>query len=213
MKKILLCSLGIFLLIFLSVNARASIVYEQSPHQTAGALVSSPSWSIYPGAQVYDDFTLPSASSITGINWWGHYMFPSSPTPAFTLTLYAYNNGSPGSGVEVSYSSLSATADSGVYKYSSVLAAPLDLTANTYWLSIYNAASDSSWGWQRAYPADYGIYGGSIQTGQDGIQSNVAFELASADSPVPIPSAAWLLASGLIGLVVIRRRIRMRSGR
>ena len=37
---------------------------------------------------------------------------------------------------------------------------------------------------------------------------NDGFHVAVPNGIVPIPSAAWLLASGLIGLVIIRRRVR-----
>lgn len=194
----------------MSVNAQAYIVYDQLPHQTPAALNS-----IYGVTVVSDDFTLNSDYSIIGINWWGLNTPSSSVVPSFTLSISAAGtNGLPGSASNLSYVSITAAEDpanSGVYKYTSVLTSPFAAVAGTtYWLSIYKTTSSTPWwGWQRAAPPDdyIGVYGGSIQ-GLVGKQSNVAFELDSSTPPVPIPSAAWLLASGLIGLVVIRRRLR-----
>ncbi len=218
MKKILFCSLGIFLLIFISINAQAyTVIYDQPPFSSAGALISSPG--VYypypinetsPGARVYDDFTLNSTYSITGIKWWGFYN--PSPSVADAFTVRIYSDRPPGT----SYTSItygpSLTVGNftingfGIKEYSITLETPFEATAGTkYWLSIYNETLN--WGWQIANPLYAPDGSGSIQDPQLGDQSNVAFQLIEGP-PVPIPSAAWLLASGLIALVVIRRRIR-----
>ncbi len=206
MKKVLPMSLGVLLLIFMSVSAQAYI-YNQPPLSTSsGGLVSSPAWSIYtPEHQVFDDFTLTSAYYITGITWWGFYN-NSSPDPAFTIRMY--DSASPtGAYTDISGSLTVENHTVGstvIDEYSITLSAPFNAAANTtYWLSIYNAASNSSWSWQKADSLGNGAY----QTNK-GAVGNVAFQLEG--SPVPIPPAAWLLASGLIALVVVRRRMRTR---
>ncbi len=211
MKKILLCSSSIFLLIFLSVNAQAYIVvWDQLPHATPGGLGSGVKSLLYPtGVHVYDDFTLGSNYSITGINWWGLYSPSYSGASTFTLSFYDANNVPSGSPTQVSNVSVTGSnRGDGVYEYSAALTTPFPALANTkYWLSIYNTVPDSrTWGWQRAN--DDG--NGSIQSPIEfpGTPYNVAFQLTISDPPVPIPSAVWLLGSGLIAMVVIRRRAR-----
>ena len=213
MKRILLCSSSILLLIFLSVNAQAYVVVkEQLPHLTPGGLASGVYSPLHEGGvRVFDDFTLDSNYSITGINWWGLYTPSYSGDSSFTLSFYAVGDVPSGSPIQVSSSSVTGiNRGDGVYQYSAVLATPFDATANTtYWLSIYNTAPGSPrwWGWQRAN--DDG--NGSIQSPKDfpGTPYNVAFQL-TADSPVPIPAAGWLLGAGLIALVLIRRRVTVR---
>jgi hypothetical protein len=54
-----------------------------------------------------------------------------------------------------------------------------------------------------------GRYAYNIGFGADGVGApNDGFHVAVPNGIVPIPSAAWLLGTGLIGLVVIRRRIK-----
>ena len=221
MKKVLLCSSGILLLFFISVNAQASL-YEQLPYSTAGALNSSTPF------QVYDDFILPTSASINTITWWGfHY----GTNPQFTYTIYSDNANSPGS----VYYTASGSPNLGSYtttdgqvidQYSINLGTTFTVsTGTTYWLSIYNTDTNSLWGWDIA---EYGNGSIEARAGYDkkgnlvyydaggdildpfapGGTSNVAFKLENVT--VPIPPAAWLLASGLIGLVLIRRRRRMR---
>src|SRR4030042_6593053 len=85
MKKILLCSSGILLVFFISLNAHASLVFNHPPYTTAGGVVPSPYDPFWnePGT-VYDDFTLTTTSSITGITWWGVYAYVGDDTPAVT---------------------------------------------------------------------------------------------------------------------------------
>ncbi len=217
MKKVLLFSMGVLLLIFMSVNAQA-YTYQQLPLSTSSAgLPSSPAYSFYPQRQVFDDFTLTSAYSITGITWWGFYN-PSSTNPAFTVRIYddvsqlellesgSYTGLSFGS---VTVGDPTVQTGAGIKEYSITLTTPFNAAVNTtYWLSIYNAAPNSYWSWQKADALGDGAY----QTNKGSV-GNVAFQLTAPDAPVPIPSAAWLLGAGLIGLVVIRRRLKNKTSR
>ncbi len=221
MKKALLYLMGILLLLLMSVDAHAYIVYSQLPLQTSSSgLVSSPDPFFGNPERVYDNFTLSSTYPITGITWWGLYSAQGSSDPAsFAITIYgSTKNGRPAgsSAATINYGSLTiepylvgADPTVTISKYTITLVTPFDAQADTkYWLSIYNTLGNSLWGWQQSNP--YGD--GSIQDPPEFIEggyntpSNVAFELIS--SPVPIPTAGWLLGAGLIALVVIRRRIR-----
>ena len=88
MKKTLLCASVVLLLALASIDAHASLLYEQLPHGTGSALVSSLDPSFSPGSdyRVWDDFTLASNSTITGINWWGFHLVPGTRHPV----LYVY---------------------------------------------------------------------------------------------------------------------------
>jgi hypothetical protein len=218
MKKALLCLSVILLSVLISFSARADIFYTQDPFTSQGGLLSS----VDPfdeGPRVYDDFTLGSSWNITGITWLGYYSPAYSGPFQFEVSLHSDNEAFPTLPGE-SYSFVVQPTDytlennDVISAYSITLETPFAVTANErYWLSIYaTSVGDSLWAWQIADPLFDQRNGedfGSIQIPKyvDN-PSNVAFQLIG--SPVPIPSAAWLLGSGLIGLALIRRRIRIR---
>ncbi len=211
MKKILFSSSGILLLLFISVNAQASLVFDQQPYSEAGGLVSSIGDPLMDTPnRIYDDFTLSPGANINKISWWGISYYGD---PQFTYTFYSDSSGSPGSAL-VSYDSpgsptldtYTTTNGQVIGMYSISLGTPFTATAGTkYWLSIYNTDTGSLWGWQIA-PYGNGSYQEPFTIGNS--TSNVAFRLEGIETPVPIPAAAWLLGSGLIAFVVIRRRMR-----
>lgn len=210
MKKVLLCLSSILLFLFISIDARAYL-FQQLPGSEFMSYTSN-SNEDYGTSSVADNFMLTSAAQINSIKWWG-FNEPErdwSGTYNFTFTFYSNNSGSPGSPIlTTSGSFISGDWGSGVSFYSSVLNDTFNASANTtYWLSIVDTRSDSIWGWMMSNG------GTSFQKFDDGewfqnpMWSNAAFELSY--TPIPIPPAAWLFASGLIGLMLIRRRRRMR---
>lgn len=229
MKKILLCSSGILLLIFISANAQAYLV-QQLPGSIPMSYSSNAN-TYYGLSRVADDFTLSSASTITGITWWGFNesggWSGTSSYQGFTFTFYADNSGIPGASLLTidpvtltsanvdNYYSPSYAPES-VWVYTAALSVPLN--AGTYWLSIYDTNTSSKWGWMMSDDAPDGVTPWALQkigAGEwtptydlsgNSMYSNAAFKLTG--SQVPIPTAAWLLALGLIGLAVVRRRIR-----
>ncbi len=219
-KKVLLCLSGILLLIFISANAQAYL-FQQLPGSDPTLSYNSNANISYDLARTADDFTLSSATTINSITWWGFNeaggWTETKSYQGFTFTFYADNSGIPGASFLTidPVTLISANADGNysdpsVWVYTAAL--NVSLNAGTYWLSIYDKPTDSSWGWMMSDGVPDGVTSWSSQKmgagdwSQNAMYSNAAFELTG--SQVPIPTAAWLLALGLVGLAVVRRRIR-----
>jgi hypothetical protein len=236
MKRALMCSPFIFLLFFMSLNAHADLI-SQPPNTTwFYAYTSNANVGYDQDNNPYDntsreagEFTLPSASTITAIKWWGFDVGGGwSGASAFTLTFYSafsvagdgtVNAGNPilttspitltSADPDSYYSSFFPPPDYPAQSVWTYLATGLNvpLPAGTYCLSIFDTNTGSpNWGWMMS---DTGTSYQQAQAWGGGWSQqpyNAAFELTYAQ--VPIPAAGWLLASGLVALVAIRRRRR-----
>jgi hypothetical protein len=213
MKRGLLCS-SFILLLFISVNSQADLVPQpsQPPSTTTFMAYDSNANVGYGAAREADNFTLPTASSpwiITGVKWWGFDAGGGwSGTSNFTFTFYAGTLGTSGSATSATLTSAVADAShsppwapNSVYVYTASLSVPLN--AGTYWLSIYDTTTTSTWGWMMS---DGGTSYEQLYGSWSQMSSNAAFEITY--QLVPIPAAGWLLATGVVALVVIRRRKR-----
>lgn len=70
-------------------------------------------------------------------------------------------------------------------------------------IAFYNPPGYRSW----PYRAD-GSYGYAYCMGFSCVDANPSWQMTQSPAPVPVPAAAWLLGSGLLGLIGIARRTR-----
>ena len=170
-----------------------------------------------PGFRTADNFQLGSSASVSAIDWVGDRQ---SGGESFTFTFYADNGGLPGS---VLFETTGTLATSPVgdlaarTQYSSVLADSFSAAAGTtYWLSIFNAAADASWGWTGAN------LGTGLSVQRSNTESSWPFQNAwdmnfrlnsDAVAPVPEPSSWALFAIGMAGVAGMARRSRVVSQR
>jgi hypothetical protein len=130
----------------------------------------------------FDNFSLPTGASITGIQWLGAYSeLPAAVITQFQLMLFAHNGGLPG-GLLQTYNVPGNAGEtflgtsSSFFEYSYLVNLPtaFDANANTrYWLSIQPTLDfPPQWFWRAG-------------TGGDGQSAQI--DLSVSSSPVLVP--------------------------
>jgi hypothetical protein len=178
--------------------------------------------------QAYNDFTLTSAATITGMEWWGGYFsFASVNNPitdAFDYII-ATDSGGGQPGATVASGSLNSLTrtDTGsedaagmeVYDYTAAPSPVISLAAGQYYLDIYDTVSNPTgefFTWELS-AAGVGTAEWSYSPIAGGWDDNSPDQLAfnlTGDAVVPEPATMTLLGLGLAGLVakVARRKNR-----
>jgi len=135
-----------------------------------------------------------------------------NPTSGAYLTVQnAASDGKIGSNILATWNTFSVNATERLVTYTGTSA----LAANTtYWLVIH----DSIEGYARVsststYTANLGASLPSLYNNYESMGGGAYWSLTDGPlmfqvSAVPIPAAGWLLGSGLIGLVAVRRRMK-----
>ena len=161
-------------------------------------------------ATVYDDFTLGSAATITGVSFTGGYFNPPTQgmITAFTVQFYSDAAGQPGSSIY----SVFVPGDGGESCGGGVictydLATSFTAAAGVqYWLSIVpDIAFPPQWGWAFGTGGDATAYQDFFGT-RSQIGTDFAFTLTGAGVPEPATWAMMLIGFGAIGYSMRRRR-------
>jgi hypothetical protein len=198
-----------------SVPAAAGSLYNQ-PYDNSGNLYGSQNDTNIGGygnfATAYDDFTLGTTASITGVNWTGGYYNGGQAAIAqFTLVFWADNAGVPGGilASDVIPGTANETSIGGpIFAYSAAVTLFAAAAGTKYWLSIVpDIGYPPQWGWATGTGGDAKAYqcfeGTCGATGSD-----FAFGLSGTSTPEPVSFSLAGIGLGLVGLASWKRRKR-----
>ena len=201
----------------------ASLLYEQPAISVGGnASQNAPNWfgSLY---TAFDDFTLATGASITGVQWQGSYSAtPVYPITQFEIIFWSNNAGLPGQALATYDISGNGgeqfvTRDSnGYYECDYGVGLPTAFAASpntTYWLSIQPTVNGPpQWYWSSGTGGDgwSAEIIRSVSPNPSRAQGDSAFSLTGV--AVPEPSTSTLLGIGAAGLAALvwrntRRRL------
>ena len=200
--------------------AEADLLWSQDPH----------GWGKISAATVYhswpaDDFMLDTSSLINQVSWWGGRGGDTPVVDGFYIRFFSDNYDAS---VDQHYADQllfeeyisgdagQTTYNSETYSYTASLSSTFDAAANErYWLSIQaDSANDPNnpwWGWQvsdttNLDPAEYNSAHYSHYPITHWNDYDMAFELQGTPAPVPEPATLFLMASGLTGIVIMRKQ-------
>lgn len=180
--------------------------------------------------QVADDFSLSSASTLTGVAWSGYYFGNSIANTAagvdFTIRLFTGSAPTTFLFSESMSASFSQTGTTDgfndpIYRFSVTLTSPVSLAANTtYWLSVLDSDADTTVDFRWLQSAAAFNLVRAVRTNEVGtwfVPSNTngfAFTLLGTQEAagVPEPASLALIAFGASTLAAIswsRRRLRL----
>lgn len=206
-KYVMLFGLAVLFILSTASLTTAAVVYEQLPGAWGAFNIN---WHEHA-----DDFILDQTTNISGISWWG-----TDNYGPYLVTIYKHGtDGKPGDVLTSYTGALSGVADSdndNRLKFT----APIMFTAKAgvkYWLSVQDENAD----WNGWYPSgspevlyfdehwvkDYSYPDWGHDPAYGDYHRDLSFSL-QGDALVPVPAAVWLLGSGLIGLLSLRKKFK-----
>lgn len=161
-------------------------------------------------ATLYDNFTIPGASTITGVEWTGGFWNPAEEAliTSFTIQFYADDSG-PGASVfsqTVAFTSTSLGFSDGIpmFSYQASINSFAVNAGQQYWVSIVpNVPYPPQWGWVRS--AD-GLAFQDFLGNRSQLIDDMAFTLTGdlGTASVPEPTTLGLVALGAAVLLLRR---------
>lgn len=189
-------------------GAGAAVLYEQLPDQ----VIAYGANDVIP-EQLADNFTLSAGARLTSITWWGVNASNASTGDDFLVRLLSNNSG-PGT-VLYSFSAAVVTKAPTAsqvasafdeYQYDFTLPTAVDLSADTYYLSVQNLSSDGDWYWETGGPRDDQLYfRGTDANTWNSYSDDLAFRLNGTQA-IPEPGSMALLLLAGAALLLTRRQ-------
>lgn len=207
----------------LTLPTYAAVITDKQPISGAGGLVSNVGLDFEREA---DDFSLSAPAQVNTVSWYGWYRDSSIVTGDFDILFFSSNVGLPDNpafysttvnNVTGTNTGIISSYGTNIFKWTATIPTVSFSTLGDYWLSVQGHADildfDTQWIWAFADPI-LGEGGAALQDNGTiewiGTSASDAAHLTDAFaftlSSVPIPGAAWLFGSGLLGLVGMARR-------
>jgi len=202
----------IFLMLIASSSTLAAVIFDNGgPNGSRGA-----GSDLDQGQEAADDFVLGVlGDTITGVSWSGAYHATNTPVANDDFTIRFYSSALPSTPF-LSYEVGNSVnrVDSGVddafwgldiFNYSASIPVTALTAGTTYWLSIVNntAGASDDWLWELSGASGQLAFRTTPTDSWNTVGGALAFQL---DGEVPIPAAAWLFGSALLGLGALKRK-------
>jgi hypothetical protein len=195
MKKLSLITVGFMLILFVS-GAHAALLVDtgEDPEATKPKLSSS-QW-------LAGEFVLDNTSTITDIEGW------MQEKPG-TVTIAIRNDGGEVPGSEIYSQSFELVGPVFTLEWHGISSLSWLLNPGTYWVSFEireGSTYDGMMGRGANPLLNNAYYENGAWVPYDG--TNTPVRIQGDVGAVPIPGAIWLLGSGLIGLVGLRKKLK-----
>ena len=176
-----------------SIGSNAAVIVDTGPGPS-----SQGGWSLYSGQWLAAEFTLDQQFTLTDVKGW-----IGGDVGTATVAIYTDGGSIPGSELFSSgFSAVSAGGD-----WSGASGQTWLLGPGIYWVAFEVRDGDNFDGWMSqpvSSPlSDYAFTSVDNWINNDGMDFGVQI---SGVASVPVPAAAWLSGSALLGLVGVRRK-------
>jgi hypothetical protein len=213
--KRLVFVLSLFVVFMFSSQARADFVLLNNLDQPPS--VNPGEWNI--GSMIGQAFTTGQAVTITSATFRYDNLDGYSPSANAYLTIQkaTVDKTDPTIDGTIDFSSVVGTwnISSTPYPLVTYSGNTTLLAGTTYWLVIHDINGHARVTFSPTYAANLGA---NLPETHNNYQSPdtyfgmgggpLMFQVTTSTAPVPIPAAVWLLGSGLVGLIGIRRKFR-----
>jgi PEP-CTERM motif len=210
--KLRIASLSLLALCLVVVPATAQTLYSNG-----GVNGTTDAWTINFGFVVSDTFTVGSASTVTGVNFYA-WTFPGDVLDNAEVAITSSEfGGTTYSDQVVNFTQSACSANQlgfNVCLESSSGLAPVNLAAGTYWLNLENATVndgdpiywDENSGASSASENSVGTIPSEAFTVLGTSTTTSTTSTTSSTSTTPEPSSIMLFGSGVLGLAGVLRR-------